>query len=268
MKKQKLENQSAAYRVLRNIGGRTLALAMALTLGGAMATATAANTDSLPGLAAQPVEYFFTGKPYDADSESYTFKYRNYDPELNRWTSADQLGFLDGINCYIYTPTPTSSFDYMGLFDAATFGQGLGEFSSGILMSTGGIALLTVASPTIAGAAGGIVLVTAGITSFGAGATHMIEAFNDTNTWVPTSVQGTTLAALAASDGQLTEQETQLIDAFEYLTGQFGNDPAAAQMLLDLHSAIESIDSIQGSLNSTRDFIEAQNPDTDEPGYE
>lgn len=51
--------------------------------------AASTGQDGLPGMGIQPVEYFYTGKPYDADSESYTFKYRNYDPELNRWTSVD-----------------------------------------------------------------------------------------------------------------------------------------------------------------------------------
>ena len=72
--------------------------------------------DTLPGLGVQPVEYFYTGKPYDADSESYTFKYRNYDPELNRWTTADPSGFPDGANNYSYVSnTPTDAFDPNGL---------------------------------------------------------------------------------------------------------------------------------------------------------
>lgn len=118
MKKQKSENQPAAHRMLRNIIGRAMALAMTVTLGGGMAAAQAAQkteNDSLRGLAAQPAEYFYTGKPYDADTESYTFRYRNYDPELNRWTTADPSGFPDGVNNQLYAPNPFSEFDFQGL---------------------------------------------------------------------------------------------------------------------------------------------------------
>ena len=41
---------------------------------------------------------FFTGKPYDATSGTYLFKYRAYSPDLARWTSADPSGFPDGAN--------------------------------------------------------------------------------------------------------------------------------------------------------------------------
>lgn len=65
----------------------------------------------------QPVEYFYTGKPYDADTKTYTFKYRSYDPELNRWTTADPSGFPDGANNQIYAPTPLFQLDIYGLHE-------------------------------------------------------------------------------------------------------------------------------------------------------
>lgn len=78
-------------------------LAAAL-LGFATTLPLAADTpqDTLLGLGVQPVEYFYTGKPYDADTESYTFKYRSYVPKLNRWTAADSSGFPDGANSLTY----------------------------------------------------------------------------------------------------------------------------------------------------------------------
>ncbi|MCK9589724.1 MAG: hypothetical protein M0Q93_10250 [Terrimicrobiaceae bacterium] len=45
---------------------------------------------------------FYTGKPYVESLESYSFKYRNYDPELKRWTTADPGGFPDGANNHYY----------------------------------------------------------------------------------------------------------------------------------------------------------------------
>lgn len=45
---------------------------------------------------------FHTGKPYDAETVSYTFKYRNYSTNSKRWTTADPSGFPDGPNNNIY----------------------------------------------------------------------------------------------------------------------------------------------------------------------
>jgi hypothetical protein len=41
--------------------------------------------------------------------------FRNYNPELNRWTTVDQSGFPDEANSYIYTNRPTSAIDPDGL---------------------------------------------------------------------------------------------------------------------------------------------------------
>ena len=57
---------------------------------------------------------FYTGKPYDVQCDGYLFKYRNYDPELNRWTSMDPTGFPDGVNNCIYPSSPVSAFDPNG----------------------------------------------------------------------------------------------------------------------------------------------------------
>ena len=38
---------------------------------------------------------FYTGKPYDADLNAYLFPFRNYSPDLGRWTVADPSGFPD-----------------------------------------------------------------------------------------------------------------------------------------------------------------------------
>ena len=58
---------------------------------------------------------FFTGKPFDAASGTYLFKYRSYSPDVARWTSADPSGFPDGANNMIYAPVPTHGFDPLGL---------------------------------------------------------------------------------------------------------------------------------------------------------
>lgn len=58
---------------------------------------------------------FYTGKPYLASSGDYAFKYRNYSPEVARWTTEDPSGFPDGANGNLYAPCPTSGIDWCGL---------------------------------------------------------------------------------------------------------------------------------------------------------
>lgn len=64
---------------------------------------------------------FYTGRSYLAASAEYAFKYRNYSPELARWTSEDPSGFPDGANGNFYAPVPTTELDYQGLLVTATY---------------------------------------------------------------------------------------------------------------------------------------------------
>lgn len=68
----------------------------------------------IPGIAAQPDSYFFTGKPYDAELGGYVFAARVLDPNMNRWTTPDPSGFPDGPNNRIYAPVPTNALDPSG----------------------------------------------------------------------------------------------------------------------------------------------------------
>jgi RHS repeat-associated protein len=59
---------------------------------------------------------FYTGKPYVADAGGYVYKYRTYNPELGRWTSADPSGFPDGVNNFSYAKNQViCSLDNNGL---------------------------------------------------------------------------------------------------------------------------------------------------------
>jgi RHS repeat-associated protein len=64
-------------------------------------------------LTAEEIRY--TGKPYNADLGAFVFNYRDYDPRINRWTSADPSGFPDGANNQCYGPVPTHCIDSAGL---------------------------------------------------------------------------------------------------------------------------------------------------------
>jgi len=59
---------------------------------------------------------FFTGKPYDSDLKAYTFLFRNYRPELGRWTAKDPAGFPDGANNWLYCNNEVvGAVDVLGL---------------------------------------------------------------------------------------------------------------------------------------------------------
>jgi RHS repeat-associated protein len=65
---------------------------------------------------ANPADVFYTGKPYEEDLGGYVFNYRTYSPEINRWTTPDPSGFLDGANNGLFiSNAPTFRFDDTGL---------------------------------------------------------------------------------------------------------------------------------------------------------
>ncbi|TAG10397.1 MAG: hypothetical protein EAZ42_04135, partial [Verrucomicrobia bacterium] len=65
---------------------------------------------------------------------SYAFKYRNYNPEIARWTSEDPSGFPDGANGSAYAPNPNSELDYQGLI-VTTITDGSWVFSENYKLS-------------------------------------------------------------------------------------------------------------------------------------
>ena len=87
-------------------------------------TAKAAAAEALAakqGNSATSTSAFYTGKPYVEETGSYAFNFRQYDPKLSRWTSADPSGFPNGTNNHRYTTRPTQELDALGLFLSGTF---------------------------------------------------------------------------------------------------------------------------------------------------
>jgi len=82
---------------------------------------TTAKTANLESASSRPSTLdsstpFYTGKPYLAESGSYAFKYREFNPKMGRWTTVDPSGFPDGANNRIYAAVPTTEFDDNGLY--------------------------------------------------------------------------------------------------------------------------------------------------------
>jgi RHS repeat-associated protein len=89
--------------------------------------------DQVPGVAPQPAEFFYTGKPYDTDLGAYAFNYRNYDPELKRWTTMDPSGFPDGVNNSLYVSnSPLGVYDTDGLMSVSISGVTIDLKESGV----------------------------------------------------------------------------------------------------------------------------------------
>jgi RHS repeat-associated protein len=65
----------------------------------------------------------FTGREWDAECSLYHYRARTYSPMLGRFLSRDPLGYVDGINLYLYVLNqPMASVDPYGLvkFNATT----------------------------------------------------------------------------------------------------------------------------------------------------
>lgn len=68
--------------------------------------------DTNPGF--QP--FGFAGGLYDSETKLTRFGLRDYDPEIGRWTSKDEIRFAGGINLYAYVENnPISNVDLLGL---------------------------------------------------------------------------------------------------------------------------------------------------------
>jgi len=64
----------------------------------------------------------FTGHTWDKDDGLYYAPFRYYSPTMNRWTTRDPLGMVDGPNTYIYVKdNPLNEIDILGLFSWECF---------------------------------------------------------------------------------------------------------------------------------------------------
>ena len=67
-------------------------------------------------LADDSLDFGYLGKPYNADTELYDYGFRDYSPEIARFTTVDPI--RDGRNWYSYVVNdPVNYVDLWGLFD-------------------------------------------------------------------------------------------------------------------------------------------------------
>jgi RHS repeat-associated protein len=118
----------------------------------------------------------YTGKPYDTATGLYNYGFRDYQPEIARFTTIDPI--RDGSNWFAYVNNdPVNYIDPFGLFDVAQFATATLQTVGGIFEIAGGI--------TIAGGSGGlaapvgIYAIVDGIYNVGDGIIGMVTAVVD-----------------------------------------------------------------------------------------
>jgi RHS repeat-associated protein len=171
-----------------------------------------AQTASSP-TATESSNQFYTGKPYVADVGGYIYKYRTYNPEMSRWTSADPSGFPDSSNNRSYVSNPLSHLDPNGLKDytivattsssstssnsSGTYGLGYGSYIQNFATEQTAIPTSApgVSSGTATGYGGG------DLAPYGGGSptnvTNVSESFNLT---INTTTGNITLVAASGTD--------------------------------------------------------------------
>ena len=205
-------------------------------------------------------QFFYTGKPFIAETGSYAFLFRNYNPELSRWTTIDPSGFPNGANNFLYVSNNTpSTFDMYGLFDAGMFTKGAAQFTGGIGLIVGGTTLLAGSEAVLPGVIG-VTSILTGVFTMNSGILNMGSAWSNQTTWIPTTTSGMVTTTLSLMVNQSMTQAEYLgswADTFENAT--WAMVPGASSLSANLRRASSSLNLIAGQINTHRDFIPATN---------
>lgn len=87
-------------------------------------------------------DILFAGYRWDKESGLYQVRNRMYNPSLGRWLQRDPMGYLEGLNLYVYVNGNTIILvDPMGLVDWLAFGTGVAHVVEGSSLVAIGVAL-------------------------------------------------------------------------------------------------------------------------------
>ena len=123
------------------------------------------------------IPFGFAGGLYDRDAGLVRFGFRDYNPEVGRWTAKDPIFFAGGdTDLYGYVLNdPVNLYDSYGLIKWGVVGKGaLAAFGGGVAIVGGALA-----SSTGLGAIGGVPAVLIGSAGIGWGISQMIVGFVD-----------------------------------------------------------------------------------------
>jgi RHS repeat-associated protein len=189
------------------------------------------NTLSSTGTIAAANVYRFSSKEAHANSGSYYYLYRFYDPNLQRWLNRDPLGELGAINLYSFAGNrPIILIDPYGLFSPSQFLRGIAGLGGGISLIVVGVALSE--------AGVGIPIAVSGAVGIGYGIGNIVASF------APPSPQTELMQGsphnLCGAVGRLVggEKGQALGSTAEsaVMLGLTGNEDPAEQALQAIHS--------------------------------
>jgi len=74
-------------------------------------------------------DFLFSTQLSNSNAGWYMYMFRNYDPQLGRWTQRDPIGFVGGLNLYIFCfNNPINITDFLGLKDKDKEEEGFKEY--------------------------------------------------------------------------------------------------------------------------------------------
>ena len=123
------------------------------------------------------IPFGFAGGLHDRDTALVRFGYRDYDPDVGRWTAKDPIGFAGrDTDLYGYVLNdPVNFYDPYGLIKWGAVGKGvLAAFGGGVAIAGGALA-----SSTGVGAIGGVPAVLIGSAGLGWGISQTVAGFLD-----------------------------------------------------------------------------------------
>ncbi len=185
------------------------------------------------------VPFGFAGGLHDRDTGLVRFGYRDFDPDVGRWTAKDPILFAGGdTDLYGYClNNPVNLIDPIGLINWSAVEKGaISTFGGGVAVVTG-----AAVSTTGVGTVGGVPAILVGSAAFGWGVSQMITGFMDNE--IPfMGVKEAVIKSTTACDS--TQDELLAINALGdmLLTGR-----TVPSNIGNINSVIQSSQSIYNS---------------------
>jgi RHS repeat-associated protein len=188
----------------------------------------------------------FAGGLHDRDTGLVRFGYRDYDPEVGRWTAKDPIGFA-GKNADLYgyvLNSPINLFDPLGLINWWAVGKGVAASVSGGLSIYAG----AVASTTGLGAIGGVPLVVVGASSLGWGVSEIIAGLSNNEIGIPDPSPATLTTLVLTGDVGMANLVDNIVDTTFLGTGLVTSPGFTTGVVSKIEAACKTVDYIENQM--------------------
>ncbi|MBW2440700.1 MAG: RHS repeat protein [Deltaproteobacteria bacterium] len=197
----------------------------------------------------------FPGQYYDEEIGLYYNFHRYYYPNFGRYLTPDPIGYLGGVNLYVYASNNAVNFiDFHGLVHWPAVAKGTAKVVFGFAAVAGGA--VAASTPTGIGQVVGVAGALAGSSSIGFGVSQIITGFADNEI----SFMGVKEAVIQGTTSGLTQKNllaaNELLDMIPgIVSGTLRVDPTKLEEILSL---IEYSLSIGKSVNQIQqELVEA-----------